>query len=66
MAYFSNREAREAPEGYVPAQILDGGAVKGPECCGTKMADNGECAEGCCDDFKCETCGHMVRIEWPA
>ena len=31
--------------------------------CKTKMDDDGECSEGCCDDFKCPQCGYTVRIE---
>ena len=65
MPYTSNREIREAPAGYKPAQILDGGKVRGPQCCGHPMADDGGCSEGCCDDYRCATCGHTVRIEWP-
>lgn len=25
--------------------------------------DDGECADGCCDDFKCPTCGHRWRVQ---
>ena len=65
MPFFSNSEAKSAPSGYEPAQILEGGNVRGPRCCGVAMADDGGCSEGCCDDYRCETCGHTVRIEWP-
>ena len=23
----------------------------------------GECYDGCCDDYKCEDCGHEWRVE---
>lgn len=36
------------------------GSVRGPVCCGNKMQDDGGCAEGCCDDYKCEVCGKRV------
>lgn len=64
MPYMSNKEIREAPEGYVPAGTHEDGSLYGPSCCGQKMADNGGCSEGCCDDYKCENCGYKVRIEW--
>lgn len=63
--FYSNREIREAPEGYVPASA-NGGAVVGPRCHGKPMKDVGGCSEGCCDDYQCEECGYKVRIEWPA
>lgn len=25
--------------------------------------DDGECPEGCCDDYKCVDCGHTWRVE---
>lgn len=65
MPYTSNREIREAPPGYEPAKILQSGMVQGPRCCGDWMQNVGECSSGCCDDYKCATCGHSVRIEWP-
>jgi len=65
MPFFSNSEAKSAPSGYEPAQVLEGGSVRGPRCCGVAMADDGGCSEGCCDDYRCATCGHRVRIEWP-
>lgn len=65
MPYFSNEEIRSAPEGYVPAQVLEEGKVQGPQCCGERMEDDGGCSEGCCDDYKCSKCGYRVRIEWP-
>lgn len=66
MSYFSNREAREAPDGYVPAKIdSDTGKVTGPQCCGQPMADDGGCGTGCCDDYRCGTCDYTVRVEWP-
>jgi hypothetical protein len=27
------------------------------------MVDDGECSEGCCDDFKCPNCGWALRVE---
>jgi tRNA(Ile2) C34 agmatinyltransferase TiaS len=36
-----------------------------PVCCGEQMQDDGGCAQGCCDDFKCLKCGKRIRIEWP-
>lgn len=63
---YSNKEIREAPPGYVSAKIdFATGSVTGPQCCGEKMVDDGDCGQGCCDDYRCETCGHTVRIEWP-
>ncbi|RTM07442.1 MAG: hypothetical protein EKK31_11830 [Hyphomicrobiales bacterium] len=65
MPYFSNEEIKSRTSSYEPAQILENGSVRGPRCCGAPMADDGGCSEGCCDDYRCETCGHTVRIEWP-
>lgn len=65
MPFYSNTEIRTAPEGYVPAQADAQGNVKGPQCCGQKMTDVGGCSEGCCDDYKCASCGYRVRVEWP-
>ena len=65
MGYFSNKEIKTAPDGYVPAQIDADGKCTGPRCCGQKMQPNGGCGIGCCDDYLCENCGHTVRIEWP-
>lgn len=48
-----------------PAQVLEGGHVRGPRCCGAPMKDAGGCSEGCCDDYRCTVCGYKVRIEWP-
>lgn len=63
---FSNREIRDAPPGYISASIDSAtGRVTGPQCCGAPMADDGCCGDGCCDDYKCQKCGHTVRIEWP-
>lgn len=45
--------------------INQDGSVGGPVCCGAKMADDGGCSEGCCDDFKCEICCKRIRVEWP-
>ncbi len=53
------------PEGFKCAEILTHGVVRGPQCCGEEMADDGGCAEGCCDYYKCLSCGYKVRIEWP-
>lgn len=64
MPFFSNKEIKEAPVNYEPAQI-NGGTVIGPRCCGENMKDDGGCSEGCCDDYKCDKCGYQVRIEWP-
>ena len=41
------------------------GIVRAPMCCGQKMADDGECSEGCCDDWKCEKCSRLLRTEAP-
>lgn len=65
MTFFSNKEIREAPEGYFPARVGDVGHIIGPRCCGIPMADVGGCSEGCCDDYQCSICGYKVRIEWP-
>lgn len=65
MPVYSNEELRSAPKDYIPARVLPDGSVSGPQCCGERMADNGGCSSGCCDDYKCNTCGHEVRIEWP-
>lgn len=56
---------REYPENYVGARILKNGRVVGPRCCGQRMADDGDCGQGCCDDYRCEACGFKTRIEWP-
>lgn len=29
----------------------------------TGVVDDGECYEGCCDDYKCTDCGHRWRVE---
>ena len=65
MPYFSNKERATRPENYVPAYTADDGSLHGPQCCGAKMADDGGCSAGCCDDYRCTTCGYKVRIEWP-
>ena len=51
--------------GQSQAQISEDGKVTAPRCCYQPMADNGGCAEGCCDDYKCEVCGKSIRVEWP-
>lgn len=25
----------------------------------------GDCGHGCCNDYKCNACGHETRVEWP-
>jgi hypothetical protein len=66
MPFYSNVEIKSAPAGYKPAHVDHAtGICHGPECCGVKMKDDGGCSDGCCDDYKCESCGHTVRIEWP-
>ena len=65
MPFYSNAEIKSAPPQYEPASINVDGSVAGPKCCGQKMTDNGGCSSGCCDDYKCDKCGHEVRIEWP-
>jgi len=65
MPFFSNAEIKSATPGYEPASVNADGSVSGPRCCGSSMADDGGCSEGCCDDYRCETCGKTVRIEWP-
>lgn len=52
--------------GQEPAIINADGGVTSPRCCHEPMKDDGGCAEGCCDDYKCEVCGKRIRIEWPA
>lgn len=29
----------------------------------TNVVSDGECSEGCCDDYKCADCGHTWRVE---
>lgn len=41
------------------------GSVRSPQCCGKPMDDDGGCSEGCCDDFRCSTCGKTLRVAWP-
>ncbi len=53
------------PANFKPAQILENGKVKGPQCCGEYMVDDGDCGQGCCDDYRCKTCGYTYRVEWP-
>lgn len=65
MPYFSNKEIKEAPRGYVPASISEAGTVIAPQCCKQKMKYVGDCDMGCCDDYRCEKCSYKVRIEWP-
>jgi transposase-like protein len=36
-----------------------------PKCGSRELKDNGGCAEGCCDDYVCKSCGYAFRIEWP-
>lgn len=55
----------ERPKDFKHAQILENGHVRGPQCCGEYMADNGDCGQGCCDDYKCAKCGYKCRVEWP-
>ena len=45
--------------------MLPDGKVLSPTCCGAKMLDDGDCGQGCCDDYRCPTCGRKVRVEWP-
>lgn len=60
------RAPQAEPEtGRWPAQINKDGTVSGPGCCGVKMVDDGGCAEGCCDDYRCTVCGKTIRVEWP-
>jgi len=42
----------------------DDGSVRAPVCCGQSMKKDGGCAEGCCDDYRCEICNKKVRVEW--
>ena len=65
MPYYSNKEIKSAPAGYQPAKTLPNGYVQGPRCCGRPMNADGGCAAGCCDDYRCASCGHTVRVEWP-
>ncbi len=59
-----SRDAR--PAGWEPPQVdFDTGHVTAPRCCGQRMADDGDCGQGCCDDYRCETCGYRCRAEWP-
>jgi hypothetical protein len=48
-----------------PSLTNPNGTVSSPTCCGQTMADDGGCSQGCCDDFKCDTCGKKIRVEWP-
>lgn len=57
--------AREVIMDTIGAGLLINNQCQTPECCGEKMQDDGGCAEGCCDDFKCSKCGKQVRVEWP-
>lgn len=41
------------------------GSVRAPKCCGVSMLDDGECSEGCCDDYLCSRCHKRLRIQWP-
>lgn len=37
-----------------------------PNCiCGGKFLDDGGCRDGCCSDYKCDSCGKRIRMEWP-
>lgn len=65
MPYYSNKEIREAPEGYISAKVDERGNITSPQCHGRYMKYNGGCSSGCCDDYVCEECGYTVRIEWP-
>lgn len=50
----------------LPFALLGEGAhVRAPRCCGQPMADDGNCGQGCCDDYCCAVCGKAVRVEWP-
>lgn len=40
-------------------------APKAPVCCEQPMEDNGECSDGCCDDYKCKVCDKTIRVECP-
>jgi len=31
----------------------------------TNVVSDGECADGCCDFYKCKDCGHRWRVEVP-
>lgn len=55
----------KSPEQFERAQINGDGTCIGPKCCGEKMADDGDCGQGCCDDYKCNVCGYRTRVEWP-
>lgn len=55
----------DRPANFEHAQILDNGSVTGPRCCGQPMNDDGDCGQGCCDDYKCTVCGYRCRVEWP-
>lgn len=53
------------PEGFRNARVEADGKCYAPECCGQKMEDDGDCGQGCCDDYKCAKCGYKHRVEWP-
>lgn len=36
-----------------------------PKCKKESLVDDGDCGQGCCDDFKCIECGYRFRMEWP-
>lgn len=57
-------EKEKTPE-YQGAYVGEKGYVYGPICCGERMKCIGGCAEGCCDDYQCQTCKKVIRVEWP-
>jgi len=38
---------------------------KCPRCSVGDLVDAGECSEGCCDYYKCKSCGYRFRVEVP-
>lgn len=60
------------PEPPAPAP---GGAIVAPgfnapaslwRCCASMQSERtGECADGCCDSYRCKNCGRTWTYEWP-
>ena len=48
----------------IPAHgyVCDNGHISAPWCCAQRMIDDGNCAWGHNDDYRCKKCGRRVRI----